>query len=347
MKLGPFDSLPLEWDVPLHSLHTFGTDTYTRCMMRIWDEASLHLWVSANSHLQWPTMVLSGGSNVLFQQDFNGVILKNEILGREIISTSSDHVLLKLGAGENWHDVVLFSLEQGWGGIENLSLIPGSVGAAPIQNIGAYGVELKDVFEYLEAIHLETGETHTFNQKSCRFGYRDSIFKQEAKTRYMITRVVIRLTQSDHQIRTNYGAIKEELKIQGITEPGPQDISRVVCKIRQSKLPDPSKLGNAGSFFKNPLVSQTQFEELKQLYPQIPHYEDASGLVKIPAAWLIQQCGWKGKRFGKHGVYEKQALVLVNYGGAKGEDIFKLSEDIQQSVWSKFEIPLEREVQII
>ena len=347
MKLGPFDFLPLETDVSLRTLHTFGIEAQARYLIRIWDEAILKAFIEANAYWELPHLVLSGGSNMLFRKNFEGVVLKNEVKGREVIEKTEEHVLLKLGAGENWHEVVQYCLAEGWGGIENLSLIPGSVGAAPIQNIGAYGIELKDCFEYLEAINLYTGKTYTFNKEACQFGYRDSFFKRQGKSQFFITRVVLKLSHSKHQINSSYGAIGKVLEEQDIHNPSPRDISEVVCKIRRSKLPDPAELGNAGSFFKNPLVPQTKFETLLQHYSDMPHYPDPSGNIKIPAAWLIQQCGWKGKREGAYGVYEKQALVLVNYGGAKGQEIYELSERILHSVKQTFGIELEREVQII
>ena len=340
-------SLPLEYGVSLRSMHTFGTEVYADTLLRIWDEASLRFFVEANAHLGLPLIVLSGGSNTLFQENPQALILKIEIMGKEVLSLEQDHVLLRLGAGENWHEVVLHCVEQGWGGIENLSLIPGSVGAAPIQNIGAYGVEIADVFEYLEAIDLKTGKTRIFNREECKFGYRNSVFKQAEKGKYVISRVVLRLKRHSHEIHTSYGAIQGELKAQGISHPSIRDVSEVVCKIRQSKLPNPDLLGNAGSFFKNPIIPLAKFEQLKSEFPEMPSYPEPQEHFKIPAAWLIQSCGWKGKRFGNYGVYDKQALVLVNFGGASGKEIFSLSEKILQSVKAKFGIELEREVQVV
>ncbi|MEM6631537.1 MAG: UDP-N-acetylmuramate dehydrogenase [Bacteroidota bacterium] len=339
--------LPFEHRVSLRPMHTFGIDVYADNLLRIWDEASLQLFVEANAHLNHPIFVLSGGSNVLFQGNPQSLILKIEIKGREILSQQKDHVLLRLGAGENWHETVLYCIAQGWGGIENLSLIPGNVGAAPIQNIGAYGVEIADVFEYLEAIHIQSGALRKFSKEECKFGYRNSIFKLDEKGKYVITRVVLRLTHRMHELRTSYGAIKGELQNRGIVHPHISDISDIVCKIRQSKLPNPSNLGNAGSFFKNPIIPAKEFEQIQSDFPDIPFYPEPKNHYKIPAAWLIQTCGWKGQRFGNFGVYDKQALVLVNYGGASGEEIFSLSERILQSVKVKFGIKLEREVQVI
>jgi len=274
-------------------------------------------------------------------------VLKNSIMGREVVESRNGEVIVRIGGGENWHQWVLHCLEQDWGGVENLSLIPGSVGAAPIQNIGAYGVELQQVFVRLEALHLGSGELHTFEHADCQFGYRNSIFKQQAKGQYLITRVWLRLRNRNHQLHTHYGSIAAELKKAGIRQPTIRDISRVVCHIRRSKLPDPAELGNAGSFFKNPVVEPQQFEQLLAEYPNMPHYPQEEGGVKIPAGWLIEQTGWKGKRVGNCGVHAQQALVLVNYGGATGMEILQLSRRIQDSVRHQFGIELEREVNVL
>jgi UDP-N-acetylmuramate dehydrogenase len=238
-------------------------------------------------------------------------------------------------------------VEQGWGGIENLALIPGSVGAAPIQNIGAYGVELSAVFEKLEAIHLRTGATRTFTHTECEFGYRDSIFKRHAKGHYLITRVWLRLHKAPHPIHSSYAALAAELEKQGISQPSIRAIAEAVIAVRQSKLPDPAVIGNAGSFFKNPLITPGQFDQIKGHYPEVPHYPQADGNIKLPAAWLIDQCGWKGYREGDYGVHDRQALVLVNHGNASGKEIFALSERILQDVVQRFGIKLEREVNVV
>lgn len=291
-------------------------------------------------------LILGGGSNILFIKDFEGVTLKNEIKGMEVIKEAADAIFLKVGAGENWHHLVQHTVEKGWGGIENLSLIPGSVGASPMQNIGAYGVEIKDVFESLEAVEIETGITRTFTTEECEFGYRESVFKRALKGRYVITSVTYRLTK-EPRLNTSYGAIENELKNRGITSPTLKDISEVVIAIRQSKLPDPKDIGSGGSFFKNPIISKARYLAIKEEYDNIPSYRIDKETVKVPAGWLIDTAGWKGKRFGNYGVYDKQALVLVNYSNAKGHDIYQLSKDIITDVFNKYGIELEREVNII
>lgn len=291
-------------------------------------------------------LVLGGGSNLLFTQSYNGTVLRNEMKGVEKIKEDEDFVYVKAGGGEVWHNFVLYTIDKGWGGIENLSLIPGSVGASPMQNIGAYGVEIKDVFEELEAYHIPTGEIHTFTKESCQFGYRESVFKRKLKGQYILLNVTYRLSKKPI-INTRYGAINDELQKAGITSPTIKDVSDAVIRIRQSKLPNPAEIGNAGSFFKNPVVENIILEKIKIEYPEIPHYPVDDHSAKIPAGWLIEKAGWKGKRFGNYGVHTQQALVLVNYNNADGKDIFNLSQKIIDSIKSGFGIELEREVNII
>src|SRR5690554_4912298 len=291
-------------------------------------------------------LVLGGGSNMLFRKDYEGITIKNEITGISVIEENEESVLLKVGAGEVWHNFVLYSIEHNLGGIENLSLIPGSVGASPMQNIGAYGVEIKDVFEALEALEIETGKLHTFFHEDCQFGYRESVFKKELKDQYIITSVSYRLSKNPN-LNTSYGAIEEELKSRNITHPTIKDVSDAVIAIRQSKLPDPKEIGNAGSFFKNPVISQSEYEALQRQYENIPSYQVDENHVKVPAGWLIDQSGWKGKTFGNYGVHKKQALVLVNYDDAKGKDIVALSDQIIADIKERYNIVLEREVNII
>jgi len=293
-----------------------------------------------------PLLVLGGGSNILFADDFDGLVLHVEIMGKEILKETDDHVWLKIGAGENWHQMVRYCVEQGWGGIENLSLIPGTVGAAPIQNIGAYGVELAQVFEWLEAAHIESGEVHRFDKEDCRFGYRDSIFKNELKGQYLVTQVVLKLSK-DPQLNTSYGAIQSELEKRGVSEPTIRDISDIVIDIRNSKLPNPDTLGNAGSFFKNPVVKNKVFERIKAEYPGAPGYSMGDEKTKIPAGWLIEEAGWKGKIVGNAGTYKQQALVIVNHGGANGKEILALAIKIRTSVADTFGIELVPEVNIV
>lgn len=293
-------------------------------------------------------LILGGGSNILFKkEELDHTVLVNKIMGKEIVDENEDFVSVKVGAGENWHEFVLYALNKDWGGIENLSLIPGSVGASPMQNIGAYGVEIKDVFESLEAISIETGEKHIFNHKDCKFGYRESVFKNIYKDKFIIVNVTYKLTKKNHRVNTKYGVIEQELDNMGIKNPTIQDVSKAVIAIRQSKLPDPKKIGNAGSFFKNPIIPLDKYNELVKDFPDMPHYKIDESSVKVPAGWLIDQAGWKGKTFGDFGVHKKQALVIVNYKNAKGEDIYDLSEKILQDIQKRYKICLEREVNII
>ncbi|MEZ4852556.1 MAG: UDP-N-acetylmuramate dehydrogenase [Bacteroidia bacterium] len=325
--------------------NSFGIEAKARHWIEINNEEEATEFIFDNADSDHPLLILGGGSNILLTGDFEGVIVKVNIKGREIMDEDEDSVFLRVGAGENWHDLVMYCVEQGWGGIENLSLIPGCVGAAPIQNIGAYGVEIKDVFDSLEAIHLGSGVTHEFFHEDCQFGYRDSIFKREAKGEFLITRVTLQLSK-DPVLNTSYGTIEEELARLSHS-PTIKDVSDAVIRIRQSKLPDPKEIGNAGSFFKNPVIDQAHFEVIQQEYPDMPFYPAENDQVKIPAAWLIQTCGWKGKRFGDYGVHKDQALVLVNFGGANGKDIYDLSTRIMESVQETFQIELEREVNVI
>lgn len=333
--------------VSLKPYNSFGIDVAARWWLQVNQPDTLRDFLMDNAGNPAPLLLLGGGSNMLFRSDFPGVVIKLDIRGLEILEQNDQFVWLKAGAGENWHELVQYAVAQNWGGIENLSLIPGMAGAAPIQNIGAYGVELKDVFDHAEVMDLRTGAVSRLDKAMCRFGYRDSIFKRAAKGRYAILSIVLRLSRFEHQLHTGYGDIRSELAAAGIEKPGIADISRAVIQIRQQKLPDPAVIGNAGSFFKNPVISAALFAGLKQHYPAIPHYPQADGMVKIPAGWLIETCGWKGRRTGACGVHEKQALVLVNYGGASGYDIYELSERILREVEERFAVVLEREVQIV
>ncbi|MFI5218498.1 MAG: UDP-N-acetylmuramate dehydrogenase [Bacteroidia bacterium] len=297
-------------------------------------------------------IVLGGGSNVLFTKDFNGLVIRNNIGGIKIVKEDNESILVQSGAGIIWHELVLWSIQKNLGGIENLSLIPGLVGAGPIQNIGAYGAELKNVFHELDAVMMESGEIKTFSKDDCKFGYRDSIFKNELRNKFIITSITLQLKK--HPVfNTSYGAIESELKNMGVDKLSVKGISDAVIRIRQSKLPDPAKIGNAGSFFKNPTVNSSQFEELKNDFPQIIAYPSSSAdragerKVKLAAGWLIEQCGWKGTVVGNTGSHKDQALVLVNYGNATGNEIFELAKKIQHSVNEKFGVQIETEVNII
>ena len=295
---------------------------------------------------EYPILILGGGSNILFTKDYDGAVLKNEIKGIELQHEDADHVYVKVGAGENWHQFVLHCINHNWAGVENLSLIPGNVGASPIQNIGAYGVELDDVFWSLEAFHLFEKRIHTFTREDCEFGYRNSIFKERYKDQFAIISVTFQLKKKPI-FHTDYGAIAEELEKMGVTDLSIKAVSQAVINIRSSKLPDPKKIANAGSFFKNPEVSTEKYEALKLQFPNIVTYPLAKGTVKLAAGWMIEQCGWKGYRKGDAGCHAKQALVLVNYGNATGKEIYDLSADILNSVKNKFDVVLEREVNIV
>jgi UDP-N-acetylmuramate dehydrogenase len=290
-------------------------------------------------------LILGGGSNILFTRDVNGLVLKNNIRGIDMLDETEDHVIVKAGAGENWHQLVLSAVDRGFGGMENLSLIPGNTGASPMQNIGAYGVEIKDIFDSLEAFSIADKTTVTFKNEDCHFGYRESIFKNKYKGQFIICSVSFRLNKKP-SINTSYGAVSQELEKMGVINPSIKDVSNAVIKIRSSKLPDPKNIGNAGSFFKNPVVEKDLADSLKSTYPDMPYFITGDR-VKLAAGWLIEQCGWKGYRRGDAGCYDKQALVLVNYGSATGNEIYDLSEEILQSVKEKFKVTLEREVNIL
>jgi len=291
-------------------------------------------------------LLLGGGSNILFTGNFSGLVLKNEIKGIEVVREDDAFVYVKAGAGENWHRFVMFCIDRNWGGVENLSLIPGNTGASPMQNIGAYGVEIKDVFHELEAFHLGDKTIVRFGLQDCGFGYRESVFKNKYKDQFAILSVTCKLRKKP-VFNTSYGAIAQELAHAGVQQLSVKAISDAVIRIRSSKLPDPAVYGNAGSFFKNPLVTDRMYQQLKEQFPSIIAYPAAHGSVKLAAGWLIEQCGWKGYRKGDAGCHAKQALVLVNYGNATGKEIYDLSTDILESVEQKFRVTLEREVNII
>ena len=336
----------MEKTVSLQLLNTFGIDCQATNLIEIHSEDQLKEYVLSASRKKSPELILGGGSNVLFTQDFQGTILLNKMRGIEVVSEDHDSFVVKSAAGESWHQLVLFCVEHHMGGIENLSLIPGTVGAAPVQNIGAYGVELKDVFESLDAIDLSSGEKIQLHAAQCHFAYRNSIFKNALKGKYMITAVCLRLSKKP-VFKTSYGAIEEELNKSG-DAISIKSISDAVCRIRRSKLPDPAEIGNAGSFFKNPEIGMEQYQALLAKYTDMVAYPTSlSKQMKVAAGWLIERCGWKGKRFGQVGVHPKQALVLVNYGGGTGKEVLDLSQRIVDSVMDTFGILLEREVQIL
>jgi UDP-N-acetylmuramate dehydrogenase len=320
---------------------TFGVEATCDHLYKVDEIDELRL---AAQYLDDP-LVLGGGSNILPIGNIHKSVLRLELKGFEIVKEEGPDLLVKIAAGEVWHEVVMWAVNQELGGIENLSLIPGTIGASPIQNIGAYGVELVSVFESLEAIEVGTGQVKEFLKAECKFGYRDSIFKNEVRGKYIITAVTLRLKR-DYVVNTTYGSIQDVLKHKGIVDPTIRDVSNAVIEIRQSKLPDPKVIGNAGSFFKNPMIHSTHFESIKETYLDLPGYPDPSGYTKIPAGWLIEKAGWKGKRFGDVGSYDKQSLVLVNYGNASGEEIWELAQKIIASVQGLFDITLHPEVNL-
>ena len=326
--------------------NTFGISALASQFVEVNSVLQLRNLIQEKAILEEPYLILGGGSNILFIKNYEGLVLKNNLKGIEVSRENENYVWLKAAGGEVWHELVMFCVNKNWGGIENLSLIPGTVGAAPMQNIGAYGVEIKDTFEELEAINIQTGELEKFNNEQCKFGYRESIFKHEAKGRYFITSVTFKLNKKP-DLNTSYGDIETLLKEWHIAKPTIADVSKAVIAIRQSKLPDPVLLGNAGSFFKNPVIEFSVFEKLQKNNPTLKSFPAADGKVKIPAAWLIEQAGWKGKRFENIGVHEKQALVLVNYGGGTGKELIDLAYKIIDSVKAKFGVALTPEVNII
>ena len=329
----------------LKSHNTFGVDAQARWFVAIEQESDLVDLFAQEWVKPLPKLVLGGGSNMLFTQNFDGLVIwiANKGFSERIEGNS---VVLKAAAGEVWNDLVQYAVNKGFAGMENLSLIPGTVGASPVQNIGAYGVELDTIFESCRVFELATGSFKTFTQSDCGFSYRESIFKQARKDQYIVTEVSFRLSLVP-SIRTSYGAIQEELKHRGINKPTIKDVSEVVSAIRVSKLPDPSTIGNAGSFFKNPIISAAEFERVQASFPEVVHYPAANGQIKLAAGWLIEQCGWKGKVVGHTGTWKNQALVLVNHGGASGSEVYTFSEQIIASVFDRFGVRLEREVNVI
>jgi UDP-N-acetylmuramate dehydrogenase len=338
--------MTIQENVSLKSYNTFGIDAIAKYFASF--NSLTELEEILNSKLQTPNpkLILGGGSNILLTKNFDGIVLKNEVKGIEVIKEDDEHVYVKAGAGENWHQFVLYCVENNYAGVENLSLIPGNVGASPMQNIGAYGVEIKDVFYELEAFHKIDGVVQKFSLRDCEFGYRESVFKNKYKNQFVITSVTCRLNKIP-SFNTRYGAIEQELERMRVKELSIQAISQAVINIRTSKLPDPKEVGNAGSFFKNPIISNEQYLELKENFPGIVAFPSGNHHTKLAAGWLIEQCGWKGYRKGDAGCYPKQALVLVNYGKATGEEIFDLSEEIIESVKKTYGVILEREVNIV
>jgi len=335
----------IQENVSLKPYNSFGIDVKASLFAEVFNEADLEQLFEHDALKLPQILIIGGGSNVLFTQDYQGLVIKISIKGISVQKTQ-DGILVTAGAGEVWNDFVNYCVEHDLAGVENLSLIPGTVGASPIQNIGAYGVELKDVFESCTAFEIKTGKTKTFNFNDCRFGYRESIFKGELKGQYIITSVTFRLS-SEPKINTSYGAIETELQNRGIEKPNIADVSSAVAHIRVSKLPDPSTIGNAGSFFKNPVIEKYEFANVIANHPDVVHYPAANDRVKLAAGWLIEQCGWKGKVVGQTGTWKNQALVLVNHGNATGKEVYDFSAQIIDSVKSTFGVTLEREVNIL
>lgn len=339
--------IKVEENASLKALNTFGIDAKAKYLCRITEIEQLTELINSQLYKKEEHYILGGGSNVLFTGDFNGLLIKVDLHGIQIIEETNHFVKVKVAAGENWHAFVQQAVRNDWGGIENLSLIPGTMGAAPMQNIGAYGVEIQSLIENVEGIDMSSGHLRVFSKDECEFGYRESAFKRGLKKKYFISSVTLRLTKKRHQLNTSYGAIKETLHEMGVTEVTIQNISEAVIKIRQSKLPDPLVVGNAGSFFKNPTIASSHYKKLLQSYSTMPGYQVDNQNIKVPAGWLIEQCGWKGKTIKNIGVHPKQALVIVNYGGGSGAEILTLAKQIQASVSQKFEINLTPEVNIL
>jgi UDP-N-acetylmuramate dehydrogenase len=336
----------IQENISLKSYNTFGIDVRAKYFASFRSVEELAELLNYKPLITKSKLILGGGSNILFTKNYDGLVLKNEVKAIEIIKEDEHCVYIRVGAGENWHQFVLHCLQYNLGGVENLSLIPGNVGASPMQNIGAYGVEIKDVFYDLEALHLKDKKAHTFTLNDCEFGYRESVFKKKYKNQFVITSVTFRLHKQP-VFNTTYGAINQELENMGVKKLSIQAISQAVINIRSSKLPDWKIIGNAGSFFKNPIIEEHKFHELKRMFPNMVAFPSGERFTKLAAGWLIEQCGWKGYRDGDAGCYTKQALVLVNYGNAKGDEVYKLSEKIIQSVKKKFGVELEREVNVI
>ncbi|MGL2966267.1 UDP-N-acetylmuramate dehydrogenase [Flavobacterium sp. XGLA_31] len=329
----------------LKKYNTFGIEAKARQFVAVHSTAELKTVLQENQHEK--KFILGGGSNMLLTQNIDALVIHVDLKGKKILKEDEDFVWVEGQAGENWHEFVLWTIAQDFGGLENMSLIPGNVGTTPVQNIGAYGTEIKDTFVSCEAMQIATQEIKVFNKEACRFGYRESIFKQEAKDQYIITSVVFKLTKRNHKINISYGDISKELEKQHVSIPSLKDVSNAVIAIRQSKLPDPKELGNSGSFFKNPVISKTHFEAVQQQFPEIKFFEVSPTEIKVPAGWLIEQAGYKGFRKGDAGVHKNQALVLVNYGNATGQEILALSKEVQKAVFDKYTIAIEAEVNVI
>jgi len=337
--------MEIQTDFSLKNYNTFGIEAKAKQFVAVHNTTELRTILEQNKSEK--KFILGGGSNMLLTQNIEALVIHVDLKGKKIIKENDDFVWVESQAGENWHEFVLWTIDQNLGGLENMSLIPGNVGTTPVQNIGAYGTEIKDTFESCEAMTIENQEMRTFTKAECHFGYRESVFKNEAKDQYIITSVVFKLTKRNHKINTSYGDITAELAKNNIQNPTLKDVSNAVIAIRQSKLPDPKKLGNSGSFFKNPILLKSDFEKIHQQFPEMKYYEISETEVKVPAGWLIEQAGFKGKRFGDAGIHKNQALVLVNYGNATGQEILDVSKNIQETIFKTFGIHIEAEVNVI
>ena len=335
--------MKIQQNISLKKYNTFGIAVNAKRFISVDSVYELQQLLKVEKNL----FLISGGSNMLLTKDIEPLVVHIDIKGISIDKEDEKAVYLTVNAGEDWHEFVLWCISNEYGGIENLSLIPGNVGTCPIQNIGAYGVEVKDTITKIEGLEVASGKLVTFSNKACKFGYRNSIFKNSHKGKIILTSVGFKLTKKEHQLNTSYGAIETELTLKKILKPTLKNVSDAVIAIRKSKLPDPKEIGNSGSFFKNPVITQSKFLELQKKYPKVPSYSVSNDAVKVPAGWLIEQAGFKGKRFGNCGVHEKQALVLVNYGNASGKEIYKLAQKIQETILHLFSISLEIEVNII
>ncbi|MEZ7503768.1 UDP-N-acetylmuramate dehydrogenase [Flavobacterium sp. Arc2] len=337
--------MEIQTNFSLKNYNTFGIEAKAKQFVAVHSIAELTTVLKQNKSEK--KFILGGGSNMLLTKDIEALVIHIDLKGKRVIDENEDYVWVESQAGENWHEFVLWTINQNFGGLENMSLIPGNVGTTPVQNIGAYGTEIKDTFVSCDALTITNQEVKTFTKEECHFGYRESVFKNEVKDQYIITSVVFKLTKRNHAINTSYGDITNELAKNNITNPSLKEVSNAVITIRQSKLPDPKELGNSGSFFKNPILLKTDFEKIHQQFPEMKYYDVSETEVKVPAGWLIEQAGFKGKRFGDAGIHKNQALVLVNYGKATGQEILNVSKHIQETIFTTFGIHIEAEVNVI
>jgi UDP-N-acetylmuramate dehydrogenase len=337
--------MEIQHNFSLKKYNTFGIEAKAKQFVAVHSTDELNVILEENKAQK--KFILGGGSNMLLTKDIDALVVHIDLKGKKIIKENENFVWVESQAGENWHEFVLWTIDQNFGGLENMSLIPGNVGTTPVQNIGAYGTEIKDTFVSCEAMAIENQEIKTFVKEDCHFGYRESVFKNEAKNQYVITSVVFKLTKRDHKINVSYGDITAELAKNDITNPSLKEVSNAVIAIRQSKLPDPKELGNSGSFFKNPILLKSDFEKIHQQFPEMKYFDISDTEVKVPAGWLIEQAGFKGKRFGDAGIHKNQALVLVNYGNATGQEILDVSKNIQETIFKTFGIHIEAEVNVI